>query len=52
MRTMFVCYFGHFEVAGYNESVMWHNFCIEWVTSLRAAEGVLKGYGCFRSIMC
>ena len=34
LRTKVVCCIGHFEVVGYDDSVMWHNFCIKWFTFL------------------
>ena len=34
LRTKLVCCIGHFEVVGYDDSVMWHNFCIKWFTFL------------------
>ena len=34
LRTKLICCIGHFEVVGYDDSVMWHNFCIKWFTFL------------------
>ena len=34
LRTKLICCVGHFEVVGYDDSVMWHNFCIKWFSFL------------------
>ena len=34
LRTKLICCIGHFEVVDYDDSVMWHNFCIKWFTFL------------------